>query len=166
VIVSEHKQFESYQRSLFNRNTLSQDIEYVLRDIEGRDIHIDTLRDNFDKYKQIYQRLVNEFLASEINFNQFMLSFRTKLDAMCLNDSGKINWDSHVENNLSTIIAYIFALWTLLSADKYLDLSSKECLFQPHPAQVVAIFRMLGLGYKKGFKKAAINKVLQLCRIR
>ena len=51
--MSEHKQFESYQRAVFNRKTLSQDIEYVLRDIEGTDIHIDTLRDNFEKYQQI-----------------------------------------------------------------------------------------------------------------
>ena len=55
------------------------------------------------------------------------------------------------------LIAHICSLWTLLSSSNFYDIKQKEYLFQPHPAQVISIFRMLGMGYKTGFKTPIIN---------
>lgn len=42
------------------------------------------------------------------------------------------------------LIAYIFALWTIKRASVD-DEDGVEFLYQPHPAQVIAIFLILGL---------------------
>ncbi len=52
-------------------------------------------------------------------------------------------------------------MWTLLNATNYFDLhsDSEQFHFIPHPAQVVAIFRMLGLGYTSANTGLAKNLV-------
>jgi len=48
---------------------------------------------------------------------------------------------------VAELVALIFAVWTLHHSKKFLqamDASDKQAyLFQPHPVQVLAIFRML-----------------------
>ena len=48
------------------------------------------------------------------------------------------------------LVAHIFALWTLLNGGEYFQMQGdkKSFLFLPHPAQVISIFRMLGVGYE------------------
>jgi hypothetical protein len=157
LIVSEHKQFESYQRSVFNRRTLSNDINYVLRDIKGSGIDTEQLKSCFESYELTYKKLVNEYLAPSINITQFISNLKTLISGYRSNDNKKISWNSRLETLLPKLIGHVFALWTLLSSDSYFDISQKVFLFQPHPAQVISIFRMLGLGYSKGFKRVNID---------
>ena len=165
LIVTEHKQFECYKRSLFYRKTLSNDVKYVLADIQGSDMDKesknsmkDYLLSAFERYESTYKRLVEEYLGPKINLKQFVSNFILKeVNPIKSDNICKINWNKKIEKKLPELIAHVFALWTLLSSDNFFNIKEKEYLFQPHPAQVISIFRMLGLGYRTGFKEVFIN---------
>ena len=135
----EHKQFESYQHSIFNRRTLCNDINYVLKDIRGSDIDTKVLKNCYDKYESVYKGLIKEYLAPEIKFNQFMGDFKNTINNLKLSDSKRINWNKKIEDKLPVIFGHVFALWTLLSSKEFLNISKLEYLLQPHPAQVIGI---------------------------
>jgi hypothetical protein len=133
----EHKQFESYQNSIFNKKTLCNNIDYVLKDIKGSDIDQRILKNCYDKYESVNKRLIDDYLEPKINYTQFMANFKNIINSLKINDSKKINWNTKIEENLPVIFAHVFALWTLLSSKAYLDISKSEYLLQPHPAQVI-----------------------------
>lgn len=60
----------------------------------------------------------------------------------------------------------MFGLWTLLNATNYFEIqgesSDEQFHFIPHPAQVVAIFRMLGLGYSSSAATSSADLDLDL----
>lgn len=52
------------------------------------------------------------------------------------------------------ILAYVFSLWTLSSAEHYFEADDGDSnrifyLKTPHAAQVVSIFRIMGIGHSK-----------------
>ena len=57
------------------------------------------------------------------------------------------------------ILAYMVALVAILKAQEILKINTheqiaeKNCLFLPHPTQVIGILRLLSLGYKDGREK-------------
>ena len=59
------------------------------------------------------------------------------------------------------LLAYIFALWTLENSSFYFEAqhhsNNTSYLFKPHAAQVISIFRILGIGYTFNYKKLTIN---------
>ncbi|CAF4122389.1 unnamed protein product [Adineta steineri] len=63
-----------------------------------------------------------------------------------------IEWDT-IKGKIPRLTAYIFALWTLKSAEHYFEAKGSDdqdsYLLQPHAAQIIAIFRMLGIGDRK-----------------
>ena len=62
----------------------------------------------------------------------------------------KILWDAQIREKVPSLAAHIFALWTLQNANHYFDAhgldDQKNYLLQPHAAQIISIFRMLGIG--------------------
>ncbi|CAF3605157.1 unnamed protein product [Rotaria sp. Silwood1] len=63
--------------------------------------------------------------------------------------SKQIVWDTVIRDKVPNLAAHIFALWTLQHAHHYFeaeDLDDRNnYLLQPHAAQVISIFRMLGI---------------------
>ena len=160
VVMSEHKIFESFHRSLFNRKTLSQDIEYVLRDLTGTQLDKEELRKCYTKFKTTFDGLVEKYLAPTIDFDNFLV----KLDKLVaeMKPVKLSEWNKQLKTQLPDLIGYIFALWTLLNSASYFDMQNSEehYHFMPHPAQVVAIFRMLGIGYLEQNEQAGLTKNL------
>ena len=128
MVLHEHKQFESFQHSIFNRKTICNDINYVLRDIRGSDIDHNILRNCFNKYESVYKKLINDYLAPKINFTQFMANFKNIINDLKLLDNKRVNWNTRIEENLPIVFAHVFALWTLLSSKDYLNISKLEYL--------------------------------------
>ena len=96
----------------------------------------------------IYKKLVIQYLKTSIDFNR--LISETKLIAGNLKQTtSNIEWDATVRNKIPRLLAHIFALWTLQNATSYFevedDQNKNNYLLKPHAAQVVSIFRMLGL---------------------
>ena len=153
VLVAEHKCFEFYNRSLFNQKTLSQNIENVVNQIEGNSIDKEKLKKEFNNYNSIYKNLIDNYLRPNVDYRSFISNLKTVVNKVKPNveNHNKIDWDNYIKDELPNIIAYLFALWTLLNSENYFNYKEKNSLFLPHPAQVIAIFRMLGIGYNDGF---------------
>jgi hypothetical protein len=144
---------------LFNKKTKDNGIKYVLENMEGSSINKSNLENSFKKFDSIYRKLVSEYLAPRINYTLFLSNLQSFISKLRGTDSNRINWNSNLENQLPELIAYVFTLWTLMNSENVLkNASDQEFLFQPHPVQVIAIFRMLGIGFTQSFKTMIFNK--------
>ncbi|CAF3193876.1 unnamed protein product [Rotaria sp. Silwood2] len=76
--------------------------------------------------------------------------------------SNTIKWDHSFHDKIPELLAYIFAVWTLKNTQHYNALrgieSARVYLLMPHVVQVLAIFRILGIGYKKHSRNRRSNK--------
>ncbi|CAM4825739.1 unnamed protein product [Rotaria magnacalcarata] len=135
-IVSEHELFHGFSLSLFNEKTKRHNIEYVLNNLKGTDIDTTRLRRR-------------ENLHPDMKLDQLISDTKLILGSI-RRDSDTITWDANVRGQVPKLAAHIFALWTLLQADHYFEaegLDDREnYLIQPHAAQVISIFRLLGIG--------------------
>jgi len=80
MIMAEHKIFESFQRSLFNRKTLSQGIEYVLADLEGDLVDKKCLKVAYDQFKETFDKVVMDYLKPTIDFDLLISKLREIVD--------------------------------------------------------------------------------------
>ena len=159
-ILTEHKCFEAYNRSLFNRKTLSQDIEYVLKDLRGDAIDKDKLGKSYSAFKMKFDSLIEDYLKPNIDFD----TFKSNMNLFVSNiqkSSPNGEFSEKTLEDLPILIAHIFALWTLLNAGEYFQIQGdkKTFLFLPHPAQVVSIFRILGIGYERDAMQILKEKI-------
>ncbi|UJR17604.1 hypothetical protein I4U23_004500 [Adineta vaga] len=161
-IISEHKLFQGFSLSLFNEKTKRHDIVYVLNALKGTSIHSDKLRRRYDTFHNMYEKLVQENLRPDMKLDQ-LISDTKLITGTIRQNSDTIKWDSHVKNQVPTLAAHIFALWTLSKADHYFEAEGlddrKNYLIQPHAAQVVSIFRLLGIGYQE---ETLTNNLVQI----
>jgi hypothetical protein len=148
-ILTEHKCFEAHNRSLFNRKTLSQDIDYVLKDLRGDAIDEKKLASSYRAFKTKFDSLIEDYLYPKIDFDTFKSNLSLFVSNI-LKNTNNGEWTEKTLEDLPILIAHIFALWTLLNAGQYFQMQGdkKTFLFLPHPAQVVSIFRILGIGYE------------------
>jgi hypothetical protein len=158
-ILTEHKCFEAHNRSLFNRKTLSQDIDYVLKDLRGDAIDEKKLADSYKAFKTKFDSLIEDYLNPKIDFDTFKSNLSLFVSNI-LKNTNNGEWTEKTLEDLPILIAHIFALWTLLNAGQYFQMQGdkKTFLFLPHPAQVVSIFRMLGVGYEMDTMKKLKEK--------
>jgi len=149
--VSEHKQFEAYRRAIFNRKTLSQDIDYVLKNIKGTNVDVKGLQESFVIYKTHFDELIVKYIRPKVDAEILIDDLQRVVERILRHskntstNSKTLQWDTQVLKELPVLIAHIFALWTFLNSKSYFS-NETDYLFLPHPAQVVSIFRMLGIG--------------------
>lgn len=150
VIIAERSCFKGYSISLFNSRTKQQDIKYVLRKLEGDGIKIDTdkLLTRFEEFDKLYKDLVERHLDRN-NGKVTELISNLKLELSKIRRDS-LEWDATIKDSIPIIMAYIFALWTLNNSQHYFEnihaSNKKSYLLSPHAAQVISIFRMLGIG--------------------
>jgi hypothetical protein len=158
-ILTEHKCFEAHNRSLFNRKTLSQDIDYVLKDLRGDAIDEKKLASSYRAFKTKFDSLIEDYLYPKIDFDTFKSNLSLFVSNI-LKNTNNGEWTEKTLEDLPILIAHIFALWTLLNAGQYFQMQGdkKTFLFLPHPAQVVSIFRILGIGYEMDTMKILKEK--------
>ncbi|CAF3698285.1 unnamed protein product [Rotaria sordida] len=64
-----------------------------------------------------------------------------------------VRWNHSFKKNIPVLLAHIFALWTLKNTQHYNAMRGIEAarayLLMPHVGQVIAIFRILGIGYNE-----------------
>ncbi|ETO21276.1 hypothetical protein RFI_15929, partial [Reticulomyxa filosa] len=158
MIIFEHSVFKGYSIALFNQKTKAHGIDYVLEKIEVKNEKIDTskLKDMYEEFHTAYNTFVFSNLAKAKDDPKHLnvLANNAKLCANISNQTpGDERWDANIRNKIPGIMANIFALWTLQHAQYYHDAKGvddqKSCLVQPHPAQVISIFRMLGIEENK-----------------
>ncbi|CAF4824808.1 unnamed protein product, partial [Rotaria sp. Silwood2] len=75
--------------------------------------------------------------------------------------SDQIKWDHSFRDKIPELLAHIFAVWTLKNTQHYNSMrgidSARAYLLMPHVAQVIAIFRIFGIGYAKDTKVLGVS---------
>ena len=71
-----------------------------------------------------------------------------------------------IKRKIPKIVAYVFAMWTLQNIEHHFSeegaSSTSNYLMTPHAAQVISIFRMLGLGNENKNDVALSNHMVQI----
>lgn len=151
TILDDYKIFEGYNILLFNQKTLKFGIDYVLSNVTGTDLNVEGLRKKYEDFHETFKYLITENLNLENNVAVLIKKLYQILEPLKL--KGK-KLTTTIYSQIPLILAHIFAIWTLLNSKHFFDSGSSQedgegYLFQPHPAQVIAIFRILGIGDDK-----------------
>ncbi|CAF4640605.1 unnamed protein product [Rotaria socialis] len=150
-IIGEHKIFEGYSTSIFNEKTQKHDINYVLDNLDGDLIDSKLLRKRFDEFDKMYKELIKKYLKPDMKLEPLVSDIKL-IAGINKQKPDDIEWDI-LKGKIPRLAAHIFALWTLRSAEHYFEAKGSNnqdsYLLQPHAAQIVSIFRMLGIGDKK-----------------
>ena len=148
-IISEHKAFENFAVSIFHEKSLRQGIDYVLEKIDGISIDKGHLKRRYEEFLSTYKNLIEEYLhiksQMKMNFDKLISDIKCMTGSLKF-DPESLTWDATVRAKIPIVTALVFALWTLQNADDYFE--GDSFLRQPHAAQVISIFRMLGIGGK------------------
>jgi len=151
-VISDYKIFQGIANSIFNKRTENHGIDYVLKNMTGDGINQKPLLKRYDEYHETYKKLVDQFLKPKIEFDELVSNSKI-LAGNIVQNPDKIRWDSELTGRIPSLLAHIFAIWTLQNAGSYFDnddLTKRESyLMQPHAAQVISIFRLLGIGEGK-----------------
>ena len=161
TILDDYKIFEGYNILLFNQKTLKFGIDYVLSNAKGTDLNVEALRKKYDNFHEVFKLLITEHLNSDNNAAVIINKLFKILEPLKL--QGK-KLTAYIYSQIPLILAHIFAIWTLLNSKHFFDSGSSTeegegYLFQPHPAQVISIFRILGIGEDK---EELINNLAQI----
>ena len=120
--------------------------------IEGDKIDKKKLRKRFEEFEKIYTDLIKNYLSPDLKLDR-LISDTILIVGKMKQVVSDIQWDSHVRDKVPKLMAHIFALWTLKHSEHYFEAkdleNSDNYLLQPHAAQVISIFRMLGIGDDK-----------------
>ena len=139
-IISEFPAFKAFVNKLLADKTKHFGIEYALQRIKESkadgnlpvQINSQNLKNLYQQFDEQYKFLLGIHLTNP-SFDDIVSQVR------------KIATDGKIRSNLPSLLANIFALWTLTKSDLKLVLESKdyEYLMKPHPVQVLSIFRLL-----------------------
>ncbi|CAF4248425.1 unnamed protein product [Rotaria sp. Silwood2] len=148
-IISEHRLFQGFSLSLFNEKTRRHGIEYVLDNLKGDHVDKVKLRRRYDEFHNIYEKVVKENLSPDMKLDK-LISDTKLITGNMRENSETITWNAHVRGQIPKLAAHIFAIWTLSKAEHYFEAEGlydrNNYLIQPHAAQIISIFRLLGIG--------------------
>ena len=155
------------RRTIREKMQKRDDLKYVLDELRGDDVVKDVLESRYGIFRQMYDALVANSLTA---FNQKtetepncdpLISQTKSLIGKIVQSPTSVNWDQSLRDQIPELLAHIFAVWTLKNTQHYnasrgID-AAKAYLLMPHVAQVIAIFRILGIGHKKNVKVAGFS---------
>ncbi|CAF4908972.1 unnamed protein product, partial [Rotaria sp. Silwood1] len=161
-IVADHTAFQGYSLSLFNEKTQKHGIDYVLDNITGDILDKTRLKKRYDDFRRKYDELVRQYIKPSMASDQLIANTKL-LTGDIKQQANQIDWDASIRNKIPELAAHIFALWTLQNAHHYFEDDSVEnrnsYLLQPHAAQIISIFRMLGID---DTKEQLSNNIIQI----
>ena len=131
-------------------------LNYVLDNLSGDCIDKQILTNSFQEFKQKYDELLIQVFSNSTQHEKLpWLVSETKMEASKVPKNMKKDniLTSPVRDIIPTLIAHIFAVWTLNNSEQYNEdrgiEKDKAYLLMPHAAQVISIFRIFCIGYKK-----------------
>ncbi|KAL4441129.1 hypothetical protein ABPG74_002079 [Tetrahymena malaccensis] len=171
AIIEESDVFKGVSISIFNETTQRHHIQYIIENIKGDELDKIRLQILYRQFEMEYQDIVQKNLILIQRDNKTDKDIVEDLVAKIKMNSnkkvkliqGKINWDFRMRLNLPSLIAHVFALWTLLNTQYFQEVqdlqNNENYLLKPHVGQVISVFRLLGLGYEK---ENLYNNLVQL----
>lgn len=173
-LIADHEAFKHALIQLRNQKTLTLSVDDVLDTMErenasteGDTAKIDNTHLNTAELKRYYEKGFGydaEYFYHGVYWTLVQAGL-PRIDAALLEivEAWKVIKDDDdlpKDEKIVQIVAHIFAYWTLANAAQGEgdDIhSAKEHLLQPHPAQVIVIFRLLGLDRDELRDDEAIN---------
>ncbi|CAF4058236.1 unnamed protein product [Rotaria magnacalcarata] len=172
-VMSEHSLLKGEDWRKRNAKMQKQDdLDYILERLEGDDLDKDMLKRRFRTFKKKYDDLLLSNLLSCDQATQ-KDSLNTLIsNTICFADkvapnSTSLSLNQTFKDKIPELLAYIFVIWTLQNTEYYNEIrgieSSEAYLLKPHVAQVISIFRILGIGYQtSGSSKNLFNNLVQV----
>ncbi|CAF4077726.1 unnamed protein product [Rotaria magnacalcarata] len=172
-VMSEHSLLKGEDWRKRNAKMQKQDdLDYILERLEGDDLDKDMLKRRFRTFKKKYDDLLLSNLLSCDQATQ-KDSLNTLIsNTICFADkvapnSTSLSLNQTFKDKIPELLAYIFVIWTLQNTEYYNERrgieSSEAYLLKPHVAQVISIFRILGIGYQtSGSSKNLFNNLVQV----
>lgn len=161
-IVSDHAIFKGLNLSHFNSKIQRYGIEEVLPKLQGYEINNEKnkieinkekIKKRYINFQEKYKNLIEKYLKPDANNLTNLIAELKALTNKIYSFANKVyNWFcGESKTNIPVILAYLFAIWTLINAKDYFEMAketedTKSFLFQPHVAQVISIFRMMSCG--------------------
>ena len=173
-LIAEHACFageDLHRRRLKMEN--QDNIDYMLQELGGDDIVIEVLRTRYQTFRKTYDCLIDRYLSlldqkSEKEPNLEVLISETKvLLGTVAPKSNTITWNHSFKDKIPELLAHIFAVWTLKNTQHYNAMrgidAARTYLLIPHVGQVIAIFRILGIGYRENENsRKLINNLVEI----
>ena len=130
---------------------------------EGKDLDKNLLQKKFDEFDGEYKHLIEQYLKPKKEGGINLKALKNELDLIIETLKSKLvkiketlmSWFRDAKKDeIPKILAHLFAIWTLMNAEDFYELSEGKgdatnkgkYLLQPHPSQVISIFRMLSCG--------------------
>ncbi|CAF1084596.1 unnamed protein product [Adineta steineri] len=170
-LISEHSSLsgEDWRRRR-EKMQKQDDLDYLIGKLTGTHLATGSLRLRYCTFKKKYDELVAIFLKLLTQNNkkepdlEVLISEIKRLTGTVAKTSNSVTWTQNFKDDIPILLAYIFAIWTLKNTQHYNTMrgidESKSYLLMPHVGQVIAIFRLLGLGYEKKVKIPVIGKTV------
>ena len=157
-LINEHSYLtgESWKRRR-DKMQKQDDIEYILKELNGDDISKEKLHTRYKTFRNKYDELIsnnlkllNSSINKEVDVKGLVAQMKFFVGSL-IHPSKSITWDGAFIDNIPQLLAYIFAVWTLENTQHYNTIRGVEAaqsyLLMPHVGQVIAVFRLLGIGY-------------------
>ena len=167
-IITEHSALVSEDwRKRREKMQKQDDLIYILKELRGDELESKPLSGRYEVFKVKYEEMItNIFSDSKIDQKLKLLVSQTKFQANKMIkklDRNKFLTPS-IRNDIPELISHIFAVWTLKNSQHYnstrgID-ENRAYLLMPHAGQVIAIFRMFGIGYNS--KSEKYNNLIQI----
>ncbi|CAL6013590.1 Helicase-related_protein [Hexamita inflata] len=177
ALIQDHKLFKDYSIQYRNLSTLTFTIDNVLDQSLDQKAGLNGEQRVKGLRVQTYQN--NNYVDQTINTNEIITNHQL-FDELYWNlvqknlhnvEAGKLQMiqtvkklgqttNFNVEHKIQ-ILAHIFAFWTLSNSSNFAQVNDqqdlKKKLLQPHPAQIVAIFSLLGIDQSNQLKNQLIQ---------
>ncbi|CAF3975531.1 unnamed protein product [Rotaria sordida] len=170
-------------------NLIADEVTAYRQDLEASFTHVNenehTITRDADDFRMYYNHLLSferNIRISGIDIRQILdesqdkimakdntepdlevLVTQTKLLVSTVKQTDTLSWNRSFTDNIPELVAHISAIWTLKNTQHYNTMrgidEADTYLLMPHVGQIIAIFRLLGLGYEKT-EKIPILKVL------
>ncbi|CAF0944002.1 unnamed protein product [Brachionus calyciflorus] len=163
LILRDYQIFKSAMIRILADKTSKHDINYVLESLKGDAVFKDQLKKRYQEFDIEYQNLIKYYILSISNEKSLNNLINITKNILNLKKKEK-KFGSKIKSVVPKLVAHIFAVWTLKNTQHFneiKELSNKEAyLLKPHPAQVIAIFRLLGIGYDKSYLGKALEMLV------
>ena len=159
-LVSDHKTLSGEDLRMRREKMQKQDnLEEMLNKLEGNHLDKDSLRESHEHYKRLYDELIKRGLAKLVvahsgsNTNDIIfesVSKATELVRTVKMKNGNLSGNLIRGVELPQLLACVCSVWTLLNTEDYNEERGNDKMayvLTPHVAQIVSIFRILGVGF-------------------
>jgi len=164
-ITETHPKFQAIKTKLQNEafKTAGIDINHALKDLGGEPYNfseesVELLRKRYEEYKKFEAQFSNKYIQG---FGGFAKAEPPEKLIQQMKDLTRRHWSNPLKpEDCVQLLAGIFTVWTVQTSQNMFQSSNNniDCLIRPNVAQLLALFRLLGLDSYNSGKKVGFSK--------